>query len=30
VFFDECVPHPLRRLLTAYEIKTAQDMGGAA
>ena len=27
VFFDECVPHPLRRLLTAYEIKTAQDMG---
>lgn len=27
VFFDECVPRPLRKLLTAYEIKTAQEMG---
>lgn len=27
VFFDECVPRPLRKLLAAYEIKTAQEMG---
>lgn len=27
VFFDECVPHPLCKLLEAHEIKTAQDMG---
>ena len=27
VFFDECVPRPLRRLLTGHEIYTAQEMG---
>jgi len=27
VFFDECVPRPLCRLLAAHEIKTAQEMG---
>jgi len=27
VFFDECVPRPLRRLLTSHEIRTAQEMG---
>jgi hypothetical protein len=27
VFFDECVPRPLRKLLAGHEIKTAQDMG---
>ena len=27
VFFDECVPRPLRALLSAHEIKTAQEMG---
>jgi hypothetical protein len=27
VFFDECVPRPLRKLLTAHEILTAQEMG---
>jgi hypothetical protein len=26
VFFDECVPRPLRALLTDHEIKTAQEM----
>jgi hypothetical protein len=27
VFFDECVPRPLRKLLAAHEIWTAQEMG---
>jgi hypothetical protein len=27
VFFDECVPRPLRRLLSEHEIQTAQEMG---
>lgn len=27
VFFDECVPRPLRKQLAPYEIKTAQEMG---
>ena len=27
VFFDECVPRPLRRLLANHEIRTAQEMG---
>jgi hypothetical protein len=27
VFFDECVPRPLRRLLPEHEILTAQEMG---
>ena len=27
VFFDECVPRPLRQLLAVSEIKTAQEMG---
>jgi len=27
VFFDECVPRPLRNLLPLHEIKTAQEMG---
>jgi len=27
VFFDECVPRPLRRLLPAHEIRPAQEMG---
>ena len=27
VFFDECVPRPLLKLLTGHEVKTAQDMG---
>jgi hypothetical protein len=27
VFFDECVPRPLRKLLSGHEIKTAQEMG---
>jgi hypothetical protein len=27
VFFDECVPRPLRRLLPGHEILTAQEMG---
>ena len=27
VFFDECVPRPLRKLLAVPEIKTAQEMG---
>lgn len=27
VFFDECVPRPLRGLLASHEVKTAQDMG---
>jgi len=27
VFFDECVPRPLRGLLAAYEISTAQELG---
>jgi len=27
VFFDECVPKPLRRLLVPHDIRTAQDMG---
>ena len=27
VFFDECVPRPLRDLLDKSEIKTAQEMG---
>ncbi len=27
VFFDECVPRPLRGLLPSHEIKTAQEMG---
>ena len=27
VLFDECVPHPLGRLLADHEVKTAQDMG---
>jgi len=27
VFSDECVPRPLRNLLTVHEIKTAQEMG---
>ena len=26
VFFDECVPRPLRGLLSPHEIKTAQEM----
>ena len=26
VFFDECVPRPLRQLLPSHEIKTAQEM----
>ncbi len=29
VFFDECVPRPLRRLLPEYEIDTAQEQGWA-
>ena len=27
VLFDECVPKPLRSLLTDFEIRTAQEMG---
>jgi hypothetical protein len=27
IFFDECVPKPLGKLLVAHEIKTAQEMG---
>ena len=27
VFFDECVPRPLRRVLAAHDIRTAQEMG---
>jgi hypothetical protein len=27
VFFDECVPRPLSRLLPGHEIRTAQEMG---
>jgi hypothetical protein len=27
VFFDECVPRPLRNLLTIHEIYTAQELG---
>lgn len=27
VFFDECVPRPLRHLLAGHTIQTAQDMG---
>ena len=27
VFFDECVPRPLRRLLPGHEIRTAQELG---
>ena len=27
VFFDECVPRPLRRLLPGHEISTAQELG---
>jgi len=27
VFFDECVPRPLRGLLPKHEIKTAQELG---
>jgi hypothetical protein len=27
VFFDECVPRPLRGLLNGQEIRTAQEMG---
>jgi len=27
VFFDECVPRPLRKLLGGHEIKTAQELG---
>ncbi len=27
IFFDECVPRPLRRLLPNHEILTAQEMG---
>ena len=27
IFFDECVPRPLRKLLPGHEIKTAQEMG---
>ena len=29
VFFDECVPQPLRKLLLTQNIKTAQEMGWA-
>jgi hypothetical protein len=27
VFFDECVPRPLRSLLSGHEIQTAQELG---
>ena len=27
VFFDECIPRPLRLLLPGHTIKTAQEMG---
>jgi hypothetical protein len=27
VFFDECVPRPLRNLLPEHAIQTAQEMG---
>jgi len=27
VLFDECIPQPLRRLLSGVEIATAQEMG---
>jgi len=27
VFFDECVPRPLRNLLPGHHIQTAQEMG---
>jgi hypothetical protein len=27
VFFDECVPQPLRKLLGGHQISTAQEMG---
>jgi hypothetical protein len=27
IFFDECVPRPLRKLLPSHEIMTAQELG---
>ncbi len=27
IFFDECVPRPLRKLLASHEIRTAQEIG---
>jgi hypothetical protein len=27
ILFDGCVPRPLRKYLTAHQVRTAQEMG---